>query len=119
MLKMDAQLTSTAVLEHHKHLLAECDTLAVSKPAKATKCLGYSQVPQVKGQLAKPESLFASSFWVLNAPADESEPEFLICNPPRHMIVAGVVPARIRWRVTGALYGYPLLGLGRSTGIGF
>ena len=36
-LKMDAQPTSTAVLEYHKHLLAECEALAMSKPAEATK----------------------------------------------------------------------------------
>ena len=35
----------------------------------------------------------------LNAPVDSSEPEFLICNPPRHMIAAGVVPPRTKWRV--------------------
>ena len=38
-IRMDAQSTSTAVLEYHKHLLAECEALAVSKPAKATKPL--------------------------------------------------------------------------------
>ena len=41
----------------------------------------------------------------LNAPVDESEARYLICNPPRHMIMAGVVPKRTRWRVHGALYG--------------
>ena len=46
MLKMDAQPTATAVLEYRKHLLAECEALAVSKPAEATKPgvrFGYSQ----------------------------------------------------------------------------
>ena len=33
MLKMDAQPTSSAVLEYHKHLLAEMEALAVSKAA--------------------------------------------------------------------------------------
>ena len=41
----------------------------------------------------------------LNAPVDAAEPEFLICQPPRHMILAGVVPERTKWRVRGALYG--------------
>ena len=41
----------------------------------------------------------------LNAPVDASESKYLICNPPRHMIMAGVVPQRTRWRVHGALYG--------------
>ena len=41
----------------------------------------------------------------LNAPVDDSEARYLICNPPRHMIMAGVVPKRTRWRVHGALYG--------------
>ena len=41
----------------------------------------------------------------LNAPVDSSEPEFLICNPPRRMVAAGVVPPRTKWRVKGALYG--------------
>ena len=41
----------------------------------------------------------------LNAPVDSSEPEFLICNPPRHMIAAGLVPPKTKWRVRGALYG--------------
>ena len=41
----------------------------------------------------------------LNAPVDSAEPEYLICSPPRHMVAAGVVPARTKWRVKGALYG--------------
>ena len=41
----------------------------------------------------------------LNAPVDASESKYLICNPPRHMVMAGVVPQRTRWRVHGALYG--------------
>ena len=41
----------------------------------------------------------------LNAPVDASESKYLICNPPRHMVLAGVVPQRTRWRVHGALYG--------------
>ena len=41
----------------------------------------------------------------LNALVDASEPEYFICNPPRHMIAAGVVPPRTKWRVKGALYG--------------
>ena len=41
----------------------------------------------------------------LNAPVDASESKYLICNPPRHMVLAGVVPVRTRWRVHGALCG--------------
>ena len=60
MLKMDAQPTSTAVLEYHKHLLAECEALAVSKPAEATKpgvrAMGPNSPPGGKagGQAGKP-----------------------------------------------------------------
>ena len=50
MLKMNAQPTSTAVLEYHKHLLAECEALAVSKPGK--KCFGM----RVRGQRTVPQS---------------------------------------------------------------
>ena len=41
----------------------------------------------------------------LNAPVDASESNYLICNPPRHVVLAGIVPPRTRWRVQGALYG--------------
>ena len=61
MLKMDAQPTSTAVLEYHKHLHAECEALAVSKPAEATKpgvrALGTPNNPpggKAGGQAGKP-----------------------------------------------------------------
>ena len=61
MLKMDAQPTSTAVLEYHRHLLAACEALAVSKPAEATKpeirALGTPNSPpggKAGGQAGKP-----------------------------------------------------------------
>ena len=41
----------------------------------------------------------------LNAPVDVSGAEFLVCQPPKHMVLAGVVPPRTKWRVRGALYG--------------
>ena len=41
----------------------------------------------------------------LNAPVDAAEPEFLVCSPPKHMVLAGVVPPRSKWHVKGALYG--------------
>ena len=41
----------------------------------------------------------------LNAPVDVSEPEYLVCQPPKHMVLAGVVPQKTKWRVRGALYG--------------
>ena len=41
----------------------------------------------------------------LNAPVDQSEPEFLVRQPPKHMVLAGVVPPKTKWRVKGALYG--------------
>ena len=41
----------------------------------------------------------------LNAPKDEKEPEYLLCNPPKQMVAAGVGPKQVKWRVLGALYG--------------
>ena len=41
----------------------------------------------------------------LNANLDEAEPKYLICNPPRAMVQAGVVPAGTKWWVRKALYG--------------
>ncbi|CAE7252251.1 RE1 [Symbiodinium sp. CCMP2592] len=41
----------------------------------------------------------------LNAPLDEQEAEYLICNPPKVLYAAGVIPRGYKWRVHGALYG--------------
>ena len=41
----------------------------------------------------------------LNAPLDEGEAEFLICNPPKVLYAAGIIPRGFKWRVHGALYG--------------
>ena len=41
----------------------------------------------------------------LNAPLDEQEAEYLICNPPKALYAAGVIPRGFKWRVHGALYG--------------
>ena len=41
----------------------------------------------------------------LNAPLDEREAEFLICNPPKVLYAAGIIPRGFKWRVHGALHG--------------
>ena len=62
-------------------------------------CLRWAGLRQAGASVVDVKTAF------LNAPVDESEARFLICNPPRHMILAGVVPSGTRWRVHGALYG--------------
>ena len=48
----------------------------------------------------------------LNAPLDEGEAEFLICNPPKVLYAAGIIPRGFKWRVHGPR---PVLGLGKGT----
>ena len=62
-------------------------------------CLRWAGLRQAGASVVDVKTAF------LNAPVDESEARYLICNPPRHMVLAGVVPSGTRWRVHGALYG--------------
>ena len=77
MLKMDAQPTSSAVLEYHKHLLAEMEALAVSKAtgvnAPKVRAVGAPSPgtsPKASGQpqASKPCKFFMGTSWCRRGP---------------------------------------------------
>ncbi len=65
MLKMDAQPTPAAILQHHKHLLAEGEALSVAKATDLSlpklKAEGAQNQPAMPTPTIKPQSPFVST----------------------------------------------------------